>query len=83
MQLFERDPVRTTQLTPFVAARVQEAKAVCGGEEAFKKLYLMVLTETEAKKAEKGLRPLPITLDVLDEVDDYLQSAQVVNANHQ
>jgi len=53
LQLFERDPVRTTQLTFFVSTRYEEAKAVCGGEEAFKRIYLMAFTEVETKKADK------------------------------
>jgi hypothetical protein len=59
-------------MMPYVAARYEEAKAVCGGEEPFKKLYLMALTEVEAKKAAKGHKPLPVNLDVLDEIESYL-----------
>ena len=71
-QLFERDPVRTTQLVPFVAARYAEAKAVCGGEETFKKTYLVAFAEVEANRADKGHRALPANLDVLYEIEGYL-----------
>jgi hypothetical protein len=76
LQLFERDPVRTTQLTFFVSTRYEEAKAVCGGEEAFKRIYLMAFTEVETKKADKGHRPLPANLAVLDELEAYLRPTQ-------
>ncbi|OBZ76700.1 Importin-11 [Grifola frondosa] len=38
--IFDNDPVRTTQLTTFIAARIQEAEAVCGGGAAFQARYL-------------------------------------------
>ncbi|KIM90936.1 hypothetical protein PILCRDRAFT_1173 [Piloderma croceum F 1598] len=79
--LFERDPVRTTQMMPYVAARYEEAKVVCGGEEAFKKQYLMALTQVEARKAAKGHRPLPVNLDVLGEIESYLYP-QLGHSNH-
>jgi hypothetical protein len=58
-----------------VAARYEEAKAACGGEEAFKTTYLAAFTAVEAKKAEKGHRPLPVNLDVLHEIEGYLRPA--------
>jgi hypothetical protein len=81
LQLFERDPVRTTQMMSYVAARYEEAKAICGGEEAFRKRYLMALTEVEAKKAAKGHRPLPANLNVLDEIESYLHP-KLGHSNH-
>jgi hypothetical protein len=81
LQLFERDPVRTTQMMPYVAARYEEAKVICGGEEAFKKRYLMALAEVEAKKAAKGHRPLLVNLNVLGEIESYLHP-KLGHSNH-
>lgn len=40
LQVYERDPVRTVQLTSFVASALQEAEKACGGVQVFKEKYL-------------------------------------------
>ncbi|CCM04790.1 uncharacterized protein FIBRA_06983 [Fibroporia radiculosa] len=52
--LFDNDPVRTTQLTEFIAARVQEAEVACGGSANLQTLYLskadpLVLKQIQAE----------------------------------
>ncbi|KZT42903.1 ARM repeat-containing protein [Sistotremastrum suecicum HHB10207 ss-3] len=39
-QLASRDPVQTTKLTAFIAAKLQEAQAVCGGPDVFQAKFL-------------------------------------------
>ena len=39
MQLYNRDPVRTTQLGAYVAVHLQQAESICGAE-AFQVNYL-------------------------------------------
>ncbi|KAJ7590824.1 armadillo-type protein [Mycena floridula] len=51
--VYDADPVRTTQLTSFVAQRLQEAEAVCG-QQSFQSLYLsqadpLVLQQIQAE----------------------------------
>ncbi|KAL4076110.1 ARM repeat-containing protein [Scleroderma citrinum] len=38
--VYERDPVRTIQLTSFVASALQEAEKACGSTQVFKEKYL-------------------------------------------
>ena len=40
LQAFENDPVRTTPLTGFIAARMHEAELVCGGGTELQTRYL-------------------------------------------
>ncbi|KAI6047441.1 ARM repeat-containing protein [Pisolithus marmoratus] len=38
--VYERDPVRTVQLTSYLAGALQEAERACGGTQVFKEKYL-------------------------------------------
>lgn len=38
--IYERDPIRTVQLTSFVASALQEAERACGSPQVFKEKYL-------------------------------------------
>ncbi|KAI0938258.1 hypothetical protein AcV5_001092 [Taiwanofungus camphoratus] len=56
--LYDNDPVRTTQLTTFVAARLQEAEMACGGAVNLQTKYLakadpLVLKQIQAELAGK------------------------------
>lgn len=54
--LFDHDPVRTTKLTTYVAARMQEAEMACGGPARLQSMYLakadpLVLRQIQAELA--------------------------------
>ena len=52
LQLFETDPVRTILLSTYVAARLQEAEAACGGPQAIQQLYLQDVDQTVLKQIQ-------------------------------
>ena len=39
-QVFDNDPVRTTSLTTYIGAKLQEAEAACGGGAELQSRYL-------------------------------------------
>jgi hypothetical protein len=58
-QMYNNDLVRTTQLTPFVAARLREAEAACG-PQVFQAQYLSKADPLVLKQIQDeimGLRP--------------------------
>lgn len=55
LQLFERDPVRTVQLSQYVAARLQEAEAACGGAQPFQAMYLEQVDPTVMQQIQAYL----------------------------
>jgi hypothetical protein len=57
-QVFDRDPVRTTQLSHFIATRLREAEATCSSQ-AFQDMYLskadpIVLERIQAELVHTG-----------------------------
>jgi hypothetical protein len=50
--LFTTDPVRTTLLSTYVAARLQEAEVACGGPQALQQLYLQDVDPTVMKQIQ-------------------------------
>ncbi|EIN10324.1 ARM repeat-containing protein [Punctularia strigosozonata HHB-11173 SS5] len=58
--VYDSDVVRTTQLTPFVAERLREAEAACGGTQIMQTRYLVKADPTVLKQIQDelmGLRP--------------------------
>jgi len=53
--LYEHDPVRTLQLTTFIASALQEAERVCGGAHTFKLNYLDKTDPTVLKQLQTEL----------------------------
>lgn len=51
-QLFTTDPIRTTLLSTYVAARLQEAEVACGGSQALQQLYLQDVDPTVMKQIQ-------------------------------
>lgn len=54
-QVYENDIVRTSQLTSYVQASIQEAEAACGGPAVFFERYLSKIDPLVMKQIEKEL----------------------------
>ncbi|KAI0693596.1 ARM repeat-containing protein [Cytidiella melzeri] len=52
---YENDPVRTTQLTAFVAAQLQQAEVACGGAQRLQNTYLAKADPTLLKQIHDEL----------------------------
>jgi len=54
--IFDNDPVRTTQLTSFIQARLAEAQIASGGPQAFQTQYLSKIDPAVLKQIEAALK---------------------------